>query len=184
MIGATSASRGRYRWVAGSTDAGPPATTGGLRSPAVTQTLFRAMVGAAALVVVLRFEAYEPRHLAVATLLGAAWLCTSSLVHYTALRVVRWSHAMRRAPTIPLRFAGPTGRFTLRRLDRGTRVEVRAGIDLIAEITAAGAGDEVVVHDVGTMATDELPELGCAIGQAMEIAAAATRGRRRGSMRL
>ncbi|MGH2383939.1 MAG: hypothetical protein ACRDGB_02655 [Candidatus Limnocylindria bacterium] len=184
MLGATSVSRGRYRWVAGSADATLPTTPGGLRSPAVTQTLFRALVGAAALVVVLRFEAYEPRHLALATVLGAAWLCTSSLVHYTALRVIRWSYAMRRAPTIPLRFAGPTGRFTLRRLDLGTKVEVRAGIDLIAEVTAADDGDEVVVRDVGTITATELSELGSAIGQAMEITAAATRRRRRGRVRV
>lgn len=179
MLGATSASRGRYRWVAGETDAGPPPAPGGLRSPAVTQTLFRALVGGAALVVVIQFEAYEPRHLAVATLLGAAWLCTSSLVHFAALRLVRWSHAIRRSPTIPLRFAGPMGRFTLRRLDRGTRVEVRAGIDLVAEVTAADGGDEVVVYDGEVLSEIELPELGSAIGQAMEITAAADRKRRR-----
>lgn len=175
MLDATSATRARYRWVADAARAPIDAGRAGLRSSAVTQTLFRVLVGGAALIVVLRLEAYEPRHLAAATVLCAAWLCTSSLVHYAAMRLVRWSHALRRAPSIPLRFTGPMGRFTLRRLDRGTRVEVRAGVDLVAEVVAARGRDEVFVYDGEVLSEAELPELGSAIGQAIEISASATR---------
>lgn len=176
MIGEASNRPPHYRWLAGAARARARMASTRLGSRAAIHTLLRAALGAVALLVVTRLQAYEPQHIALVVLLGAAWLLTSSVVHFVALRLTGWARSVRRAPTIPLRFAGPMGRFVLRRLDRGTRVEVHAGMEVVAEVIAGESGDEVVVYDIGGVAEGELPELGSAIGQAMEITVAATRG--------
>ena len=103
-----------------------------------------------------------------ATLLGL-WLSAASLVSYFTMRMgtAKWTR-----PLIPLRFSGPTGRFVLRRLRNGRRVEVVAGPQVVAELTATDVGDEIVVN-AGMVSDAELGDLGSAIGQAIEMVAAA-----------
>ena len=176
MIGQASNRPPQYRWLAGAASAGARLAATRLGSRAAIHTLLRAALGLVAVLLVTQLQVYEPQHIALVVLLGAAWLLTSSVVHFAALRVAGWASSIRHAPTIPLRFGGPMGRFVLRRLERGTRVEIHAGAEVVAEVIAGASGDEVVVYDIGGVADGELPELGSAIGQAMEITVAATRG--------
>jgi len=177
MIGRASSRPPQFRWLA-SAAAGASARLG-TRGPgrrATVQALLRAALGVVALLVVTSLETYEPQHIALVVVLGGAWLLTSSVVHLAAVRLGGWLRSMRRAPTIPLRFTGSMGRFVLRRRERGARVEVHAGMDVVAEVVASDSGDEVRVYDIAAVAEDELAELGSAIGQAIEITVAATSG--------
>lgn len=175
MIGKASSRPPQFRWLAGAA-AGASArlATTGLGRRATAQAVLRAALGVVALFVVTSLETYEPQHIALVVLLGAAWLLTSSVVHLVALRLGGWLRSMRRAPTIPLRFTGSMGRFVLRRRERGARVEVHAGMEVVAEVVAGESGDEVRVYDIAAVSESELPELGSAIGQAIEITVAAT----------
>jgi len=137
----------------------------------MVKTLIRAALGLAVLLIVLGLPAVEPLHLVLVTLL-AAWLAVASLLHHAALGLSHWDRSRIRAPRIPLRFGGSTGRFSLRRIDRGRKVVVTNGPEVVAEVIAADAGDEVVVYDIAASGT-ELDDLGSAIGQAIEITVAA-----------
>ena len=175
MIGRASNRPPQFRWLAGAAVGASARLTGkSLGRRATVQAVLRAALGVVALFVVTSLETYEPQHIALVVLLGAAWLLTSSVVHLAALRLGGWLRSVRRAPTIPLRFTGSMGRFVLRRLERGARVEVHAGMEVVAEVVAGESGDEVLVYDIAGVAESELPELGSAIGQAIEITVAAT----------
>jgi hypothetical protein len=119
---------------------------------------------------IVRLEIREPPAVALAALAAGAWLCLASLFDAAAMVVMRLASRDPQSPPIPLRFAGSTGRFVLRRWER-SRVEVRAGADIVAELLTDQRGDELVVYDVASISTAELPDLGSAIGQAMEIMA-------------
>ena len=104
-----------------------------------------------------------------AALIGV-WLLFASLIRYAALQ--------RRIPMptfprpIPIRFGGNLGRFTLRALGDGRRVEVRAGADVVAEAVATDEHDELIL-DLDTVDDTELDALGAAIGQAIDMVAVA-----------
>lgn len=166
--------RARYRWVAGAPDPGMASGATTRTARATIVALVRAVLGAGTVLAIVRLDIWEPSHIAVPTLLAAAWLCAASLLHLAGLELTRLTAPVRRGPGIPLRFAGSTGRFVLRRLGRA-RVEVRAGSEVVAEVVADDLGDELVVYDVESLSEAELPELGSAIGQAMEMTVAATR---------
>lgn len=175
MLEQTSNSRARYHWFAGNVEAPPTSLATALANGVVTaHAIFRAVFGATTVAAIVWFEIWNPPILAVATLVGAAWLCLGSVVHVAALHLIRMASPLRKSSGIPLRFAGSTGRFVLRQRAR-THVEVRAGTELVAELVAHGVGDELVVYDVASISSEELPALGSAIGQAMLMTAATAR---------
>ena len=102
-----------------------------------------------------------------ATLIGA-WLLFAALIRYAGLKR-QLPMPMFRRP-IPIRFSGSLGRFTLRALGDGRRVEVRAGADVVAEAVATDEQDELIV-DLEAVDDTELDSLGAAIGQAIEMVA-------------
>ena len=71
------------------------------------------------------------------------------------------------ASFIPLRFSGPTGRFTLRRRGDGRHVEIVSEGVVLAEVKATDLQDEIEFQAVPP---DGLEELGSAIGQAIGMA--------------
>lgn len=174
MLGNAFTRSVRYRWFAGAVATGTAPGGTSIDAPGTATALFRAALGAVAVMAVVRLEFHEPPIVALVTLIVAAWLCLGSLFDVAAVKLMRLAASMRRGPSIPLRFSGPTGRFLLRRLSR-SRVEVRAGSELVAEVAIHDLGDELVVYDVAPLAEAELPELGSAIGQAMELMVAASR---------
>ncbi len=103
------------------------------------------------------------------------WLCFAALIRYAALIAERASLPESRA-WIPLRFSGPIGRFRLRPRGDGRRVEVRAGSQVVAEVIADDGGDQLV-FDPTALADSELEAFGTALGQAIEMAAAADEDR-------
>ncbi len=114
----------------------------------------------------------EPMYRYALALLGA-WILFASLIRYAAMRANPSPHGKR---WIPLRFTGELGRFRLRPRGDGRRVEVRAGVEVVAEAIASDDGDELVV-DFEAVADSELEEFGTAIGKAIEMAAAADEDR-------
>ncbi len=135
--------------------------------------LFRAVLGASVVMVIallpFRSSGFYP-----AALLGV-WLCFASLIRYLELIAERSSP--RETPrAIPLRFSGPIGRFRLRRRGDGRRVEVRAGSQIVAQVIAADDGDEIVLEPEAVV-DSELEAFGAALGQAIEMAAAADEDR-------
>ena len=175
MLQQASARRARFRWFAGAADPLPAAIRPTMTRPALANAVFRALVGGVAVFLIVRLEIGEPPAVALAALVGGAWLCLASVFDIATRVLMRLAAPLRRGPSIPLRFAGSTGRFVLRRLGR-SRVEVRAGSEIVAELVADHGGDELVIYDVASISPAELPELGSAIGQAMQIAALAARG--------
>ena len=132
-----------------------------------------ALVGAvigAVFVLLIALLGLEPQQMYPAGLLGV-WLCFGSLIRYWAL-VAQRSAPAEASRWIPLRFSGPTGRFWLRPRGDGRRVEVRARSQVVAEVVAADAGDEIVLGGE-PVADSELEEFGTALGRAIEMAVAA-----------
>jgi hypothetical protein len=108
-----------------------------------------------------------------AALLGI-WLAFAWLIRYAGLighqpasRMLRW---------IPLRFSGPIGRFGLRPRGDGRHVEVSVGSVIVAQVIARDDGDEIVLEPEA-VADSELEAFGAALGQAIEMAAAADEDR-------
>ncbi len=131
-------------------------------------TLSAAALAALAMIVVaVTPEAFTVRY--VAALIGV-WLLFASLIRYVALQRRLPMPAFRRP--IPIRFGGNLGRFTLRALGDGRRVEVRAGADVVAEAVATDEQDELVVN-LEAVDDAELDAFGAAIGQAIEMVAVA-----------
>lgn len=133
------------------------------------RSTLRAVAVAVLYVAVLQLiPAASPIRLAAA-LIGV-WIVVASLIRYMALDREHPMQVFRRA--IPIRFSGSLGRFTLRPLGDGRRVEVRAGTEVVAEAIATDERDELVV-DLETVDDAELDALGAAIGEAIEMVAAA-----------
>ncbi len=130
-------------------------------------------LSAALYVLVMLLSPVQPMQRHAAALFGI-WLCIASLIRYVALRTesssrepIRW---------IPLRFSGDRGRFELRPRGDGRRVEIRAGSEILAEAIASDDGDELVL-DFEAIGDAELEAFGAAIGQAIEMVAAADEDR-------
>ena len=104
-----------------------------------------------------------------AALIGV-WLLFASLIRYASLQRRIPMPTFRRP--IPIRFGGNLGRFTLRALGDGRRVEVRAGEDVVAEAVATDEQDELIL-DLEAVDDTELDAFGAAIGQAIEMVAVA-----------
>jgi hypothetical protein len=98
------------------------------------------------------------------------WLMVAWLIAYVGMhRMAR--DGVRHQPAIPLRFAGPMGRFSLRRRGDGRHVQVLATGTVVAEVRATDLRDEIDFHVL--IAPDEASDLGSAVGQAMEMVSAA-----------
>jgi len=98
------------------------------------------------------------------------WLMVASLIAYVRCRHTG-RQGVRGQPSIPLRFSGPMGRFSLRRRGDGRHVQVLAAGSVVAEVMATDLRDEIDFHVV--VAPDEAADLGSAVGQAMEMVSAA-----------
>lgn len=133
--------------------------------------LFSAVVGVSFVLVMLLMP-IPPTQRASAALLGV-WLCFASLVRFLSLHVEPRGEARR---WIPITFSGELGRFELRPRGDGRRVEVRDGPEVVAEAIATDEGDELVLN-VPLVAESELEAFGSAVGQAIEMAAAADEDR-------
>lgn len=125
-------------------------------------------VTASLLVLVALLSPVQPLQRHAAALLGI-WLCVASLIRYLALptELSRESNGW-----IPVRFSGDLGRFELRARGDGRRVEVRAGSEVVAEAIASDEGDHLLL-DFEAASDSELEAFGAAIGQAIEMVAAA-----------
>lgn len=133
--------------------------------------IFRIAVAIGVTTTIIGFGAWDPITVAVPTLLIGVWLGIGAGIHAVQLIASRSRAALAAIPSIPLSFSGPTGRFALRRRDRA-RIQVVAGDELVAEIVANEQGDELVIYEVPDDDESGLIELGSAIGQAIELAAA------------
>lgn len=132
--------------------------------------IFRIAVAISVTTTIVGLGAWDPISVAVPTLLVGAWLGIGAAFQAVQLIASCSRSALASIPSIPLSFAGPTGRFTLRRRDR-TRIEVVAGAAVVAEIIADEQGDELVIYELPDDNGSGLVELGSAIGQAMDLAA-------------
>jgi hypothetical protein len=115
--------------------------------------------------------ATEPTYRYALALLWA-WLFFAAMIRYAGARAAS-PHANR---WIPIRFSGELGRFRLRPRGDGRRVEIQVDGEIVAEAIATDDGDELLV-DPWAVADSELEEFGTAIGQAIEMAAAADEDR-------
>lgn len=104
-----------------------------------------------------------------AVLLLGTWLVFEALIRYVGSRATAAPEPLR---WIPIRFSGDLGRFELRSLGDGRRVEVRTGEAVVAELVATDEGDELVV-DFSLADDPEVDAFGAAIGMAIEMVAAA-----------
>lgn len=170
MLQQASARRARYRWLADATNPLAAAVASTTTRPMLANSLFRAIVGGMTVLAIMRLEIREPPAVVLAALAAGGWLCLASLFDAAAMVLMWLASRDLQNPSIPLRFAGSTGRFMLRRWER-SRVEVTAGSAVVAELVTNPRGDELVVYDVASISAAELPDLGSAIGQAMEIMA-------------
>ncbi|MGI8830446.1 MAG: hypothetical protein ACR2I5_11840 [Candidatus Limnocylindria bacterium] len=158
------------RWLGGIAEVMPgraTASDGGASRDAI----FRIAVAIGVMTTIVGFGAWDPITVAVPTLLVGVWLGIGAGIHAVQLISARSRAALAAIPSIPLSFAGPTGRFALRRRDRA-RIQVVAGEALVAEIVANDQGDELVIYEMPDDDESGLIELGSAIGQAIDIAAA------------
>lgn len=135
--------------------------------------LLRAVIGGSVLLVIALLPS-RSWQLYPTALLGL-WLCVASLIHYASMAGKR-SAAPRTRRWIPLRFSGSIGRFRLRPRGDGRRIEVRAGSEVLAEVIAGDDGDQLV-FDPEKIPDSELEAFGTAIGQAIEMVAAAEEDR-------
>jgi len=135
--------------------------------------LFSATVGISFVLVMLLLP-IPPAQRAAAALLGV-WLAFASLIRFLSLYAEPHVRGEARR-WIPISFSGELGRFELRSRGDGRRVEVRAGPEVVAEAIATDEGDELVLN-VPMVAEAELEAFGSAVGQAIEMAAAADEDR-------
>ena len=131
-----------------------------IRTP--KDALLSAIVGAWA-VFAVPVLAPEPWPLEQAGVLLGGWLCIGSLFQWRVLR--RTPHR-----SIPIAFAGATGRFRLSVRARGHEVIVHRGTQVVAQASATPRGDRLVVHP-DHVDDSELEALGAAIGQAIQVLA-------------
>ena len=131
-------------------------------------------VGSASFVLTIALWPIPPSQLLATALLGV-WVFFASLIRYVGLHAEPTSPA-ETFRSVPLRFSGPIGRFRLRPYGDGRRIEVRAGSQVVAEVNAADDGDAILLNPE-TVADSELDAFGAALGQAIEMAAAAEEDR-------
>lgn len=143
-----------------------------MRETARVTALGQALIGAVGVLLGLLATTRGFGPLAWGTALLALWLCTASLISYFGMPLPQSAAEVSRRRLIPLRFSGPTGRFGLRPRGDGRKVEVTAGSEVVAEVIAADLRDEIILH-FDAVEDGELPDLGSALGQAIEMAAAA-----------
>jgi hypothetical protein len=127
-------------------------------------------VVAAGIAVAMVMMLPAPSAIRLAAVLVGAWLIIGALIRYLALRRSTPMPLFRRS--IPIRFGGSLGRFTLRALGDGRRVEIHAGAAVVAEAIATDERDELVV-DLEAVGDADLDALGAAIGAAIEMVAVA-----------
>jgi hypothetical protein len=113
----------------------------------------------------------RPEHRYVVLLL-ATWLVFAAVIRRMRIRGARSPAPARQ---IPVRFSGDFGRFSVRSLVDGRRVEVRDGDAVVAELVATDDGDHLVI-DPGAADDTELEALGTALGRAIEMVVAADEG--------
>ena len=104
-----------------------------------------------------------------AVLLLGTWLVIGTLISFAASHDMAVSKVQR---SIPIRFSGYLGRFSLRRLSDGRRVEVRTGEAVVAELIARDEGDELII-DFSLADDSDVDAFGAAIGLAIEFVVAA-----------
>ena len=140
--------------------------------PPAATALFQAVLGAVAVLIIALMATSDRGPVAFSAGLLGLWLLAASLISYVRQAHPHSATTMPRRPLVPLRFSGPTGRFALRQRGDGRRVEVIAGPEVVAVLTATDVRDEIVLN--ADMVPDaELDELGSAIGQAIEMVAVA-----------
>lgn len=110
----------------------------------------------------------EPAPRLVLVLL-ASWLLAAAFLRIRAASPDRQPTERR---WIPLQFEGDPGRFRMVARGDGRRVEVRDGPQVVAEAVATDIGDELVINSVPVEDAD-LEAFGAALGQAIDMAAAA-----------
>jgi hypothetical protein len=98
-------------------------------------------------------------------ILVGLWLCLASLLVFTGRHWIRSRPLGTRS--IPLRFSGSMGRFWLRTRGDGRHVEIVSDGVVLAEVKATDVRDEIELHE--PVPSDELEELGSALGRAIEI---------------
>jgi hypothetical protein len=142
-----------------------------LNRPTAREPRYQLLIGlvAGSCVLVTLLLPIEPMYRYAVALVGV-WILFAALTRYAGLRAV--ARPLTRSRWIPLRFTGELGRFQVRSRGDGRRVEVRAGVDVVAEAIATDDGDELLV-DFEAPDDSELDAFGTAIGQAIEMAAAA-----------
>jgi hypothetical protein len=122
------------------------------------------LVGIAAVLLVALLPADVSMIAQVGILVGL-WLCLASLLVFAG------GHWIRSQPpgtrSIPLRFSGSMGRFRLRTRGDGRHVEIVSDGVVLAEVKATDVRDEIELHE--PVPSDELEELGSALGRAIEI---------------
>ncbi len=102
-----------------------------------------------------------------AVLLLGTWLVVEASIRYAHDRA-----APEPPRVIPIHFSGDLGRFEMRSLGDGRRVEVRTGEAVVAKLVARDEGDELVV-DFSLADDPDVDAFGAAIGLAIEMVAAA-----------
>jgi hypothetical protein len=145
---------------------------GPMEAPGQVTYLRHALVGALALLTLALLRGREIPVVAAVPALLALWLCLASVTLYVALRSRRDGRPAKSFRGIPLLFAGPTGRFALRRRGDGRQVDIIAGSAVVAEVRATDLRDEIDLH-LDPVGVDELDDLGSALGQAMDMVVAA-----------
>lgn len=115
-----------------------------------------------------------------AVLLLGTWLVVGTLISYAASHDMAASKVQR---SIPIRFSGYLGRFSLRPLGDGRRVEVRTGEAVVAELIARDEGDELIV-DFSLADDPDVDAFGAAIGLAIQIVVAADQDAHRSPRRV
>ncbi|MEO5987153.1 MAG: hypothetical protein ABIW50_00545, partial [Candidatus Limnocylindria bacterium] len=158
------------RWLGGIAEV-MPGRAAASDAGASRDAIFRIGVAIGVTTTIVGFGAWDPITVAVPTLLIGVWLGIGAGIHAVQLIASRSRAALPAMPSIPLRFAGPTGRFALRRRDNA-RIEVVAGDQVVAEIAADEHGDELVIYEMPDGDESGLIELGSAIGQAIVLASA------------
>ena len=143
-----------------------------MRETARVTALARALLGVVGVLLGLLAATRGAGPVAWGSALLAFWLCAASLIRYFGIGFPQPASEVSRLRLIPLGFSGPTGRFSLRPRGDGRKVEVTAGSEIVAEVLASDLRDEIII-DYDAVEDGELPDLGIALGQAIEMAAAA-----------
>jgi hypothetical protein len=127
--------------------------------------LSRAVLGTVAILLIALSMRSAPASALIVSLVPM-WLTFASLIAYVGMHHAAQPGAQPRL-FMPLRFSGPMGRFSLRRLGDGRHVQILAADAVVAELRATDARDEIDIHLV--VSPEETRDLGSAVGQAIEL---------------